>query len=145
MLHSFCIKDQLVDTKFCNMIDAIIRFADNELCKRKGPFPKYDTYASSKDTLRYRMAHPVAISKMSMLNWLADMISAMPSEQLRKKVWGYFDTQTTSYCYSERPCTNQIPGYPYKSKNIVDLLEEIEQVRQERMSAGLSREHYRGE
>lgn len=145
MLKSFCIKDQFIDAKFNNMIDSIIRFANKKLYERKGPFPHFDVYDSCRNILRYRMQHPNAVLKTSLLSCLADMINAMPSEKLRKKVWDYFDIQTTLYCYSERPYTNQIQGYPYKSENIVDLLEEVEKVRKERLSAGLSRKHYRGE
>ena len=72
-----------------------------------------------------------------------DTIIAMPTPNMRKKTLNYLNSQITAYCYSKRPYSNQIPNLPYKSKNIVDLLEEVERVRQARLSAGLSRQNYR--
>lgn len=143
MLMSFCIKNQFIDTKFNNMIKSIVDFSENKLIGHKGAFKKEEVYCSSRNYLRFYIDNPASVTKYSFLNCLADMINALPSPKLRKEVWNYFDAQTTLYCYSERRYTNQIPNYPYKSKNIVDLLEEVEQVRQARLSAGLSREYYR--
>ena len=61
---------------------------------------------------------------------------------IRKRVKDYFNMQINAYSLGERPYTNAIAGYSYKSKNIVDLLEEVEAVRKERYECGLSRQQY---
>jgi len=54
---------------------------------------------------------------------------------VKKVVREYYDTQMTAYCHSMRGFSKEIPYYPYKSDNIVDLLEEVDKVNEEKKNA----------
>ena len=63
------------------------------------------------------------------------MIFYLPPPKVKRVVREYFDARMTAYCNSLRGYTHEIPGYPYKSDNIVDLLEEVETVRKEKQES----------
>ena len=136
---------ELTDKKFNSGIKSVMNYAEKQIME-KNPSVVFkrstDYYAARKDILHYLQKYNADyqdVTKFILVLYTIDMISAMPTPNMRKKVLDCLNSQITTYCYSERPYSNQIPNYPYKSKNIVDLLEEVEQVRQERLSAGLSR------
>ena len=144
---NFEVNGTLTDRKFNNTVKSVMDFADKQLLK-------YDRLIDDKKYKRYHEIHGYleqhlnkayyALSKRTLVCDLMDLIYRFPikAPMIRKKVKDYFDMQINMYSLSERPYTNTISGYPYKSTNIVDLLEEVEQVRQERLNAGLSRQKY---
>ena len=135
------------DEKFNRAISSVMNYAEKQVYKRnpKIAFKKYNEYKEAREHIERYLRHDLIFcptSKWVLVSYTIDMISCMPTPNIRKKVLNYLNSQITAYCYSERPYTNQIPYYPYKSKNIVDLLDEVEKVRQTRLTAGLSRQKY---
>ena len=141
---------ELTDERFNIVIMSAMNYAEKQVMNRnpKIVFKRYDEYKGYRERLEYYLQQENTLCGLStkriLVFYMIDMIICMPTPNIRKKVLNYLNSQITSYCYSERPYTNQIRGYPYKSKNIVDLLEEVERVRQTRLNAGLSRQHYNG-
>ena len=135
------------DKKFNMAILSTMDYAEKQALKTSPNvvFKQYNKYKDARKYIRHYLQQCAYnyVSKWILVSYTIDMISFMPTPNIRKKVLNHLNEQITSYCYSERPYTNAIAGYPYKSTNIVDLLEEVEQVRQERLSEGLSRENYR--
>ena len=139
----------LTDKKFNSVILSVMNYAEKQALRinQKIVFKQYNEYKEARENINHYLQNDLifcSTSKWILVSCTIDMISCMPTPNIRKKVLNYLNSQITSYCYSERPYTNQIRGYPYKSKNIVDLLEEVERVRQTRLNAGLSRQHYNG-
>ena len=141
---NFEITGTLADTKFKNTVKSVVRFADNQLIK-------YHDIVDDKKSVRYHEIHSYIeehlnkmYSKRGLVCDLMDLIYRFPikAPMIRKRVKDYFDMQINAYSLGERPYTNAIAGYPYKSNNIVDLLDEVEAVRKERYECGLSRQQY---
>lgn len=137
----------LTDRKFNNTVKSVMDFADKQLLKYNHLVDneKYNKYREIHGRLEQHLNKEYyAISKHLLVWDLMDLTYRFPikAPMVRKKLKDYFDMQINMYSLSERPYTNTIAGYPYKSTNIVDLLEEVEQVRQARLNAGLSREKY---
>ena len=142
---------ELTDEKFNIIIMSVMNYAEKQALNNRNQkvvFKRYDEYKENRERLGHYLQQEKdfcgSTTKRILVFYAIDMISSMPTPNMRKKVLNYLNSQITSYCYSERPYTNQIQGYPYKSKNIVDLLEEVERVKQTRLNAGLSRQHYNG-
>ena len=134
----------MTDKKFNNTVKSVMDIADKQLLK-------YHHLIDDKKYKRYHEIHGYLeqhlnkeYSKRGLVCDLMDLTYRFPvnAPTIRKKVKDYFNMQINAYSFSERPYTNAISGYPYKSTNIVDLLEEVEQVKQERLNAGLSRQKY---
>ncbi|MBR3510905.1 MAG: hypothetical protein IKN73_02485 [Alphaproteobacteria bacterium] len=148
-LLNFEVSGTLTDKKFNNVVRAIMDFADKQLLK-------YHHLIDDKKYKRYHEIHGYleqglnkkyyAVSKRTFVCDLMDLTYQFPikAPMVRKKVKDYLESQINMYSLNERPYTNAIPGYPYKSTNIVDLLEEVEIVRKERYESGLSRQKYNG-
>ncbi len=141
---NFEINGTLADKKFKNTIKSVMQFADNQLAK-------YPDLIDKKKSVRYYEIHSYleehlnkVYSKRGLVCDLIDLTYRFPikAPMVRKKVKDYFESQIKTYSLSERPYSNAIAGYPYKSTNIVDLLEEVEAVRKERYELGLSRQKY---
>ena len=140
---------ELTDDKFNAAIRSVMKYAEKQIMDKNSSvvFKTTTQYYTARKYISHYLQQYNAdyhyVTKYILVLYTIDMISAMPTPNMRKKTLNYLNSQIATYCYSKRPYSNQIPNYPYKSKNIVDLLEEVEQVRQARVSAGLSRQNYR--
>lgn len=136
---------ELTDGEFNNVIMSVMNYAEKQALGRnqKVVFKHYDEYRGYRERLEHYLHQEKALcglnTKRTLVFYVIDMIICMPTPHMRKKVMNYLNSQIALYCYNKRPYTNQIPNYPYKSKNIADLLEEVEQVNNARMASGLSR------
>ena len=144
---NFEVNGTLTDRKFNNTVKSVMDFADKQLLKYHHLIDdkKYKRYHEIHESLEQRLNKEYyAVSKRFLVCGLMDLTYRFPinAPMIRKKVKDYFNMQINAYSFSERPYTNAISGYPYKSTNIVDLLEEVEMVRKERYESGLSRQKY---
>lgn len=125
------------DIKFKNVVMAILNFAIDKLSDFKGKSKeKYiKDYYDIRNGIEYQFQHPVARDRLTVLLDLESMIVLLPPPKVKKVVREYYDTQMTAYCHSMRGFSKEIPYYPYKSDNIVDLLEEVDKVNEEKKNA----------
>ena len=120
------------DIKFKNTVKSIMDFAGEQTyCKE---FAKKEPYYQIRADIEYQFAHPVARDKYNVLCNLETMVDYLPPK-IKKIVRKYFETQMTLYCQGLRGFSKEIPDYPYKSDNIVDLLEEVETVDKEKKNS----------
>ena len=146
MQKSFRVPDGFADEKCINATKLVMGFMDSQIMKYRIDTRKYKRYAEIHSALEHMLEKPNACSVFSIISELSSLHCNFPvkSPMVIKRVNDYFDMQIGAYCLSERRYRNQIKGYPYKSTNIVDLLDEVEKVRQERYENGLSRQIYNG-
>lgn len=146
---NFEVNGTFTDKKFNNTVKSVMDFVDKQLLK-------YHHLINDRNYKRYYEIHGYleqrlnkeyfAVPKRVLVCYLIDLTHRFPikAPMIRKAVNDYFELQINMYSLGERPYANAITGYPYKSTNIVDLLEEVESVRKERYEAGLSRQKYNG-
>ena len=121
------------DAKFKNIVMSILDFVDTQLFfKFHGVFKTRENYEKKRRDIEYQFEHPIARDKFVVLCDLEDMINYLPPPKVKKVVREYYDAQMTAYCNSMRGFSKEIPNYPYKSENIVDLLAEVEKVNKEK-------------
>lgn len=144
MQKSFIVPDVFADERCINAVKSVMNFMDKQIMKYQVNTKKYKRYAELHASLECMLEKPNARSVFSFISELSSLHCNFPakSPMVIKRVNDYFDMQIGAYCLSRRPFRNEIKGYPYKSTNIVDLLDEIEKVRQERYENGLSRQKY---
>ena len=136
---------ELTDSQFNENIRSVIDYVEKQITNKKPTieFKQYADYSKTRENLMYYLkqynSYYHDVTKYILVMNTVDMISYMPTPHMRKEAMNYLNSQIALYCYNKRPYTNQIPNYPYKSKNITDLLEEVEQVNQERTASGLFR------
>jgi hypothetical protein len=120
------------DIKFKNVVMSIMDFASAQLVNYHGKFTTEKQYWSNRRDIEYQFEHPGARDKFGVISSLESMIIYLPPPKVKKVVREYYDAQMTAYCHSMRGFSKEIPNYPYKSDNIVDLLEEVETVYNEK-------------
>ena len=120
------------DIKFKNVVKSIMDFASAQLGNYHGKFTTEKQYYQNRRDIEYQFEHPGARDKFGVLSSLESMIIYLPPPKVKKVVREYYDAQMTAYCQSMRGFSKEIPDYPYKSDNIVDLLEEVETVYNEK-------------
>ncbi len=123
------------DIKFKNVVMSIMDFASEQLWNYHGKFTTEKHYYQNRKDIEYQFEHPVARDKFGVLCSLENMIMYLPPPKVKKVVREYYDAIMTSYCQTLRGFSKEIPNYPYKSDNIVDLLDEVESVHDEKKNA----------
>lgn len=121
------------DSMFINTVLTTVRFANHTIIGFSGPFRKRKEYNEHISVVIEDLQCIKTQNKNTVLNDLELAINCLPTKAIKKTVRDFFNAQMTSYFYSKRGFTNEKPGYPYKSDNIVDLLDEVEKVKNKKI------------